>query len=203
MNNPDLVDPAVTYQDVYFHMVRVDMAQIPRHVCPAGFRIRGYQPGDDLHWTALQYAAEPFVKITDELFEEQYGGNRAALPDRMWFVEADGASTPVASISAWWESDWKDPKDRGRIHWVVVHPDWQGCGLAKPMMTVALNRLAQDHAAAMLGTSSARPWALKVYLDCGFVPDPDEWRETECRAAWGDVHSVIGHPALEAMLATG
>ena len=51
-----------------------------------------------------------------------------------------------------------------------------GEGLRKPMMTRAMQRLAESHPNAMLGTSTGRIWALKVYLDFGFYPDPLRWK---------------------------
>ncbi len=83
----------------------------------------------------------------------------------MWFVETD-AGQSIASISAWWENEPPTPQDLGRIHWVVVHPEYQGRGLG--MMTKAMTRLSESHPGAVLGTSSGRVWAMKVYLDFGF-----------------------------------
>ena len=117
----------------------------------------------------------------------------------MWFVETD-EGTPVGSISAWWESGPDVPNDRGRIHWVVVHPEHQRRGLSKPMMTLAMNYMAEHHPGAVLGTSSGRPWAVKVYLDFGFLPDPTQLVEPETLQAWRDVQSVIEHPELEPFL---
>ena len=194
------IDPRVTYEDGSFHMVRDGFDDVPDFALPAGYRFRGFRDSDDAVWTALQRAAEPFFDIADGLFEEQYGPQRAALPERMWFVESD-AGQSVASISAWWENEPPTPQDRGRIHWVVVHPEHQGRGLSKAMMTKAMTRLAQSHSGAVLGTSSGRPWAVKVYLDFGFLPDTAELVKPEILQAWRDVQSVIGHPVLERILA--
>jgi GNAT superfamily N-acetyltransferase len=194
------IDPRVTYEDGFFHMVRDGFDDVPDFALPAGYRFRPFCDSDDAVWTALQRAAEPFFDIAEGLFEEQYGAHRAALPQRMWFVETD-AGQSVASISAWWENEPPTPQDRGRIHWVVVHPEHQGRGLSKAMMTKAMARLARSHSGAVLGTSSGRPWAVKVYLDFGFLPDAAELDKPEIRQAWRDVQSVIGHPALERFLA--
>ena len=197
-----LVDPAVTYPFRGFNMVREGFAQVPQYLLPAGYVFRVYRDGDDQEWTRLHKAADPFIDIKDELFEDQYGAHRDALPDRMWFVDTDDDTT-VASISAWWETGPHVANDRGRIHWVVVHPDHQRRGLSKPMMTKAMARLAQSHSATILGTSSGRPWAVKVYLDFGFLPDGDQLADPQILQAWQDVQSVINHPVLAAFLAEG
>jgi GNAT superfamily N-acetyltransferase len=200
---PDRIDPRVTYADQGFHMARPDLDDVPQVPLPSGYAVRTYRPGDELLWTRLQRAAEPFFEIADDLFEKEYGKLRDVLPQRMWFVE-DAQGTVAASISAWWErppTEPADPANRARIHWVVVHPDHQGRGLAKPMMTVAMNFMARHHAAAMLGTSSGRPWAVKVYLDFGFLPEAHELAKPDVLEAWQNLQSVIYHPALGAFLA--
>jgi hypothetical protein len=67
------------------------------------------------------------------------------------------------------------------------------------MMTVAMARLAQNHASAMLDTSSGRPWAVKVYLDFGFGPEAEDLVDPIRLSAWHDVQGVIGHPALASL----
>jgi hypothetical protein len=68
------------------------------------------------------------------------------------------------------------------------------------MMTQLLTCMARHHRAAMLGTSSSRPWAIKVYLECGFVPDLAELAQPEFLAAWQSVQAILQHPVLAACL---
>lgn len=177
-------------------MVRDDVADYPHYELPSGYRFRTYRDGDDLTWTDLHVAAEPYINVTPELFIREYGENRDALPDRMFFVETLEGD-PAASISAWWEQDRYNPRERGRIHWVVVHPSHQRRGITKPMMTRAMQRLAASHPSAMLGTSAERTWALKVYLDFGFYPDPAELEsKPDVAVAWRGVQERLNHPLL-------
>jgi GNAT superfamily N-acetyltransferase len=183
-------------QDVSVHMVRDDVANFPLYVLPAGYHFRMYREGDDATWNYLQEAAEPFFKVTPELFVREYGEHLDVLPDRMFFVESETGEA-AASISAWWEHDRNNPLERGRIHWVVVHPNHQRRGITKPMMTRAMQRLAASHPSAMLGTSTGRTWAIKVYLDFGFYPDPAEMEaKPEVVEAWRDVQQRLNHPLL-------
>ena len=182
--------------DVSVHMVRDDVADFPHYELLPGYRFRTFREGDDLVWTELQAAAEPFFEVKPELFVKEYGEHLDALPDRMFFVETlEGEA--VASISAWWERERHNPMERGRIHWVVVHPKHQRRGITKPMMTRAMQRLALSHPSAMLGTSTGRIWALKVYLDFGFYPDPAEIEDKpEVVEAWRAVQAQLNHPLL-------
>ena len=182
--------------NVSLQMLRDDVVDFPHYELPAGYRFRMYREGDDVTWTNLHVAAEPYIEVTPQLFIGEFGANRDVLPDRMFFVETS-EGIPVASISAWWEGDRYDPRERGRIHWVVVHPQHQRRGITKPMMTRAMQRLARSHHSAMLGTSSERTWALKVYLDFGFHPDPVEMEDKpDVAAAWRQVQERLNHPLL-------
>ncbi len=178
-------------------MLRDTLDAIPQHALPPGYRFRRFRAGDEQTWTRIQRAAEPLINVTDALFVSQFGSRPEALPSRMVFVETEMGEA-VGTTTAWWENEGRDPGDRGRIHWVALHPDHQRRGLSKPLVSHALHRLAQEHQSAMLDTSSSRVWALKVYLDLGFHPAPAELDNPACRQAWQRVQKELNHPALVA-----
>lgn len=180
-------------------MVRDDLASIPEYSLPAGYRFRTYRAGDDAVWVSLHRIGEPFIHVSHRLFEEQFGGAMDALDDRMFFVETL-AGQPVGTITAWWEKDRHALDESGRIHWVIVHPEHRGLGIAKAMMTKAMRRLLRSHARAMLGTSARRLHALKLYLDFGFLPKNAEMQDLDVARAWWHVQSVLEHPRLQEFL---
>lgn len=200
----------VEITDMYLHMIRPTLADLldeaeaervlPRSQLPAGYRFRTWRAGDDETWMELIRAAEPFFVIKDTLFEKDFSERLDALPERMFFVETESGTT-VGTTTAWWQPNWRESGDWGQIHWVAVRPDYQGFGLSKPLVARALRRMAQDHSRAMLGTSTGRAWAIKVYLDYGFVPDPSEMEREEIVAAWRQLQQVLKHPALGKVLA--
>ncbi len=186
-------------------MVRDTLDDIVQHPLPTGYRFRQFNAGDEQTWTRIQRAAEPLITVTDELFANQFGSRPEALPSRMVFIETEGGEA-IGTTTAWWENEGRNPArqsepGRGRIHWVAVHPDHQRRGLSKPLVAHALKRLAQDHESAMLDTSSSRAWALKVYLDLGFRPDPAELTDPACRRAWQGVQQQLEHPGLASYIA--
>ncbi len=189
----------MTIEDRAFNMIRTTMDDFPVHNLPAGYRFRPYQIGDERTWTDIQIAAEPFIEFNDENFAKEFGDRLETLPNRMFFLETE-ANRAIGSITAWWDTNWRDTGDWGRIHWVVMHPDYQRLGLTKPMMTHAMRILAKHHTRATLGTSSGRPWAVKVYLDFGFTPDLSELSNPKILAAWQKVQAVIQHPQLAALV---
>jgi ribosomal protein S18 acetylase RimI-like enzyme len=185
-------------RDVSFDMVRKHMHEIPQVPLPAAYGFRAYREGDEATWLDVQRAAEPIIPVPDDFFHRQFGDHLDALPARMFFVE-DAAGRAAGTITAWWEQNRHDTNGRGRIHWVAVHPAHQRRGLAKPMMTHAMNRLAQEYRSAMLGTSSSRVWAVKVYLDFGFRPDPGQLDDPAIAGAWRELQARLQHPALAAL----
>ncbi|MFN3981636.1 MAG: GNAT family N-acetyltransferase [Caldilinea sp.] len=182
------------------HMIRSTMENLPTWRLPDGYRFRPYREGDIDVWLALHLDAEPLFRIEKQHFDRSFGAHREALLDRMFFVQtADGED--VGTITAWWEDDWDRRGAWGRIHWVVVATAHQRRGLAKPMTAHALHRIAQGHSRAMLGTDTRRLWAIKTYLDCGFVPDPAERGLQQAVLGWSAVQRILRHPAIAQWLA--
>ena len=173
-------------------MIRENMENIPQFPIPKGFAIRNYRPGEGHIWTRIQRAAEPYINIDDGLFMRQFKSDLLAMEDRSFFLTT-GAGEEIGTITAWWQPD-MDGKNWGQIHWVAVHPNYQGRGFSKPMMSVAMARLQQSHERCFLDTSTARIPAIKRYLDFGFTPDLS--RENNSQEAWMEVASVLEHPIL-------
>ena len=173
-------------------MIRENMENIPDIPFPKGYGVRNFREGEGYIWTRIHKAAEPYIKVDDELFQQQFGENLDVMPDRSFFIVTDEGEE-VGTITAWWISDWRG-KDWGLIHWVAIHPDHQGKGLAKPAMSKAMKRLKQSHERALLHTATKRIIAIKVYLDFGFHPDLEADNSQE---AWSEVAAVLPHPTLK------
>ena len=172
-------------------MIREHMENIPQFPIPRGFAIRNYRPDEGHIWTRIQKAAEPYINIDDGLFAREFKRDFLAMEDRSFYLTTE-AGEEIGTITAWWQPD-MDGKTWGQIHWVAIHPDYQGNGLSKPMMSVAMTRLKESHECCFLDTSTGRMPAIKLYLDFGFTPDLS--RENS-REAWTQVASVLEHPLL-------
>ena len=179
-------------KNIGVRMLREHMEDIPDIPFPEGFSVRNFRPGEGHIWTRIQRAAEPFFEIKDDLFQREFGKNLPDMEDRSFFV-ITGHGEEVGTITAWWNPDLRG-KEWGLIHWVAILPDYQGRGLAKPAMSVTMKRLKQSHDRALLGTSTGRIVAIKVYLDFGFCPDVEAENSQE---AWTEVASVLAHPTLK------
>lgn len=171
-------------------MIRENMENIPQFPIPAGYAIRNYRRNEGHIWTRILKAGEPYMEIDDGLFDREFERHLSVMEDRSFYLTTD-TGEEIGTITAWWQH--REGAVWGQIHWVVIHPDYQGHGLSKPMMTVAMERLKQSHDRCFLGTSTGRIAAIKVYLDFGFMPDLSHENSKE---AWTEVASVLEHPLL-------
>jgi ribosomal protein S18 acetylase RimI-like enzyme len=129
--------------------------------------------GDAEHWARVEALAGEFSSADEALreFEEEFGPRRSLLHDRCFFL-VDGEDTPIGTAMAW-DGDFAG-EVRGRVHWVGIVPAYQGRGLAKPLLSTVLQRLARDHRAAFLTTQTTTWRAVNLYLNFGFVPYLDD-----------------------------
>ncbi len=169
-------------------LVRENWANLADYPLPRGLSIRGFAPGDEAVWGRIQAAADHFNAITPALFTRQFGSDPDALPQRQCFlVNEHGA--PIGTGTAWYNEDFQG-KRYGRVHWIALLPEFQGRGLAKPLMSVVCHRLHDlGHERAYLTTFTARIPALKLYRHFGFTPFIRSAYEA---ALWRELDEVLG-----------
>ncbi|MFB3891763.1 MAG: N-acetyltransferase family protein [Phycisphaerae bacterium] len=183
-------------------MIRDNLRDIPQSPLPHGYSLRFWRPGDAETWVRIWQESETLLRekepslkahgVTRETFDKNFGDDLAAMTKRCLFVVApDGRD--VGTTTAWYDRNYAG-KPWGRIHWVAISHDHQGKGLAKPMMTAAMNLMKRlGHRRAILGTQTPRLAAIKVYLDFGFVPD---MTAEDAARAWKLIQDELHHPAL-------
>ena len=176
--------------NVEVKMVRDNLQELREIPCLDGYHFVNFAPGDEDEWVALYAAAEPFLTIDRALFDEKFRGDVKALCERMIFmVQNNGNETrrrrrrDIIGTAVAWYDDKQHTTEWGRLHWVAIHPDFQGKGLSKPLVATTLQRLVKlGHSKAYLITSTGRVAAIKLYLQFGFVPEPRNEMEQD---AWG------------------
>jgi len=197
----------MTMENIGLRMHRSTLESLPAAPLPEGFCFRTYEPGrsnqpDDRGiWVQLYRAAERYVEITPALFEREFYGDEAALEQRMLFL-CRSNGTAVGTSTAWYD-DIAQRAEAGRVHWVAIHPDFQGRGLGRCLLAETLGVLRRlGHTSAYLMTSSARLPALSLYLSFGFTPQIES---AEQYKAWQQLipllrpefHAVIAQAASE------
>jgi GNAT superfamily N-acetyltransferase len=186
---PERRENALDYARVV--MIRPTLADLPQYPMPPGYWMRLFQPGDERVWISLNAAADRYNTITLDLFLREFGGDIEGLKTRCFFL-CTGGGRDIGTVTSWYDPNYRGRRC-GRIHWVAIHPNYQGKGLAKPMLTVAMNRLAESHGSAYLTTNTVRLVAIRIYLDFGFVPDI---REPADRTHWREVALYLENPVL-------
>jgi len=157
-------------------MVRWHWADVPAFAPPAGWRLRGYQPGDAAYWERIHRATEHERAVTPTLFAEQFGSDATLLAQRQYYLVHPGGEV-VGTATAWFDDAFAGGR-WGRVHWVAVLPAYQGQGLGKVLMTAVCGRLRElGHDRAFLRTSAGRIPAINLYLRFGFQPWPRNMSE--------------------------
>lgn len=71
----------------------------------------------------------------------------------------------------------------GMLHWLALEPSVRGKGLAKPLVSMVLTRLATVHQRVLLATNTTLPRAIAMYTELGFEPCPLGWLSGDADAA--------------------
>ena len=168
-------------------MIRPNMDNIPVYPLPDSYSIRAYTPGDENSWVELQSRTDKFNKIDIDLFHKSFGYDTEILSKRILFL-LNPHGKIIGTASAWFNDDYHGEK-YGRIHWVAIHPDYQGKGLSKPLLSAACKKLVSlGHCKTYLTTSSARIAAINLYLKFGFEP---EINTPEDKIIWKSIQDIL------------
>ena len=172
-------------------MIRPHLHDIPVVPFPGGYTVRSLRRNEGGLWEDIWRDAEEFFKIENGLFDREFGDDPGGIERRCYIITApDGVA--AATISSWYSRDIAG-LDYGRIHWVATRKAYQGRGIMRAGLSYALGQMAQWHERAILGTSTGRIAAIKLYLNFGFVPDLTPPRDRE---AWLAFRKKLDHPAL-------
>lgn len=182
-------------------MVRDSLDEIPQHRLPEGYSIRTFEAGEGPVWAWIGSAAGNFesLEAAQQRFDKEFAKPAQDMQSRCFFVVENKTNRVIGTAMAWYDTKFDDGSGRsrsrayGRVHWVAIIPEFQGKGLAKPLMTAVLNRLAESHDRAVLGTQTFRKAAVKLYLDLGFRPF---FSSPTCPEAWKGLAEELKHPAL-------
>jgi len=180
---------------IHVVMVRDNLEGIPQYELPEGYSIRTFKAGEGPVWAGIGAAAGtlPNLGNAQEQFDKEFAEPVDDMESRCFFIVENESHRAVGTAMAWYDPNFHG-EPHGRVHWVSIIPEFQGKGLAKPLMTAVLNRLAQSHNKAVLGTQTFRKPAVRLYLDLGFRPF---LKNPTCPQAWKDLAEELKHPALE------
>lgn len=183
----------------YYELIleRKDLEGLAQYPLPEGYRFVFYQPGDRDTWIEIEKSAKEFDSFEQglESWNRYFEGKDEELVHRMVFIEtADGEK--VATATAFYDIYGRDQSGAGWLHWVAVKRQYQGRGLAKPLIGYVLNLMkGLGYSHAKIPTQTTTWLACKIYLDFGFLPIPAN--AVHSRMGWNIVKTLTGHPSLE------
>lgn len=168
-------------------MVRDHTEDIPDFSLPSGFRFRFFEKGDEQTWARIETLVDEFENEAAALerFNAEFGEHLEEMAERCLFIENEDGEA-IATTTAWYGN--LRGKVEGRIHWVGVIPEYQGRGLAKPLLSEAMKILAQHHTTAYLTSQTTSYQAINMYLNYGFEP---YLIEPTCDEAWTLMEEVL------------
>lgn len=136
---------------------------------PEGFFLRGFQPGDEAVWAALEHEIGDFPSREEarDYFTRTYAPHSRELARRCWFA-LDSRGRAVGTCTAWRDPG-KDGKSVASLHWLAVSPEVQGRGLGRVLCRAALSVFRE--AGEFPVYLHTQPWswkALFLYVQEGF-----------------------------------
>jgi GNAT superfamily N-acetyltransferase len=181
---------SIVKRNISVHMIRDSLDDIPDYPLPSGYSAHWHQPGNGGLWVDVQSRAEGYLEITAKLFVEQFGSDPRPLAERQCFL-CDARGRAIGTATAWFDDDYCG-QPYGQLHWVAIVPEAQGQGLAKPLLSIVLTRMADlGHTRCYLGTSTARIPAINLYRKFGFVPHV---RNADELAVWREMQPLVKTP---------
>lgn len=202
------IDHTIPYTAVL--MVRENGENVPAYTLPEGYHFAVFGPEDEENWIRLQLEVTHVHSYAQgkEIFRREFlqapeGVPCASCPGfgetvRRTVLVKDAEGTLVGAATLWtgdiFGSLWQ------RVHWVATHPEHQGKGIAKCMLTrmLELYRELGCDTPIYLTTQTKTYRAVRIYTKLGFSPymgeKPQNWsyrsdspKETfreENEAAW-------------------
>ena len=134
---------------------------------PDGYYMRSYTQGDGIGWCKCCIDGSLGVEeISENVFEEKMLKDKSVNPENIFFL-----ISPIGDIAGTVTYQYTNDKDTGCIHMVAIEKNYQGKGLAAPLMLYAVQKIIDDgKKEIILTTDDWRIPAIKTYCRTGFVP---------------------------------
>lgn len=187
------------FRDIKVLMEKNNPSVYPKFDLPEGFSIVKYKDGFEKDWAKIQADLDQFEGIDAALkcFKDTFLDGTDDVYKKCFFIQNKYGEN-IATASIWNGNHFG--KTLQRIHWVAVSKEYQGLGLAKSLVSAALdvfNELGfKDYIYLTSQVSSYK--ALNIYSKFGFTPYTDKmpvnWGmdekefEKETKYAWKQIN---------------
>lgn len=186
-------DKRIKYYEL---LLERSLDNITEYLLPEGYHFEFYKIGDRDTWIDIEKSAKEFSSYEEGLsaWNRYYYGKDDELLNRMVFIIND-AGEKVATATAFYDINHKDKSGSGWLHWVAVKRVYQGKGLSKPLISYVLNLMKTlGYTHAKIPTQTTTWLAVKIYLDLGFLPVPEN--AVNSYKGWCIIKTLTNHKAL-------
>lgn len=180
--------------EYYKLILEKDIDYVIDYALPEGYSFEFYKAGDRDAWIEIEKSAEEFSTYKEglEAWNKYYSDKENELLNRMVFVIND-EGVKVATATAFYDE--KDETGSAWLHWVAVKKEFQGKGLSKPLITNVLKIMQSlGYTHAKIPTQTNTWLAVKIYLDLGFCPAPENLIDSY--EGWRIIKQLTNHKAL-------
>lgn len=180
----------------YELLLEGSLDSISEYPLPDDYYFEFYQDGDRDTWIEIEKSAKEFSSYDEGLaaWNRYYSDRESELHNRMVFV-VNESGEKVATATAFYDINGKDKSGAGWLHWVAVKREYQGKDLSKPLIVYVLNVMKTlGHNHAKIPTQTNTWLAVKVYLDLGFRPIPEN--AVHSYIGWCIIKTLTKHKAL-------
>lgn len=169
-SNPNFSDEIMGAMHLF--MVCHDLNASALRPLPDGFSVRTCRPDEVDLWKGIHFNTpedrERYKPMMTEYFDRVYAPQADLFHQRCLFA-CDAADTPVGTVFVW-----KAYAAFNSIHWFKVARPFEGRGLGRALLSIAMQDLTQNDYPVYLHTHPTSYRAIKLYSDFGFklISDP-------------------------------
>ena len=161
-------DNTIKYYELL--MYYKDTAIYKKYSLPDGFHFEFYKDGNMNDWINIHIGSGEFCAIEEGImiFHDFYDTFIQELNKRCIFIVDDKTNEKVGTATVSLLSK-EEFGYNGAVDWVAIKKDYQGKGLARPLITKILEIANElEHKGIILHTQTTTWLAEKLYLDFGF-----------------------------------
>lgn len=186
-------DKRIKYYEL---LLENELDSIKEYPLQNGYHFEFYKDGDRDAWIEIEKSAKEFSEFDEGLtaWNKYYSDKENELENRMVFVVTESGEK-VATATAFYDIHGRDKSGAGWLHWVAVKRDYQGKGLSKSLISHTLSVMRDlGYTHAKIPTQTNTWLAVKVYLDLGFKPIPQN--AVNSYDGWCIIKTLTNHKSL-------
>jgi ribosomal protein S18 acetylase RimI-like enzyme len=143
-------------------MILENLTKLPKFELPKGYTLRNFKEGDKQIWAEVETAAGEFTNPQKGVKQFEFEFERYTDELKQRFLILENNSGECVGTSMGWFDDNFFKAGYGRVHWVGIDPDYQGKGLAKPLVSTTMEIIKERHDKCYLTTQSESFKAIKI-----------------------------------------